>query len=209
MFINAICTETRALLKQLGREPFVAPFYLAGGSAAALHLEHRVSVDLDFFTPEDDYEAQPLTQALQAIAELEIEQQSRGTLNGRLAGIRVSFFAYPYPLLAPFSEALDVKVASLLDIALMKVSAIGQRGARRDFVDLCTICQSGYSLDDLLRRMPEKFSAVSFPSYHHLRALTYFEDAEHDEPPQMLVPFDWSEAKRFFEKEVRRIMGAL
>ncbi|MFQ6015284.1 MAG: nucleotidyl transferase AbiEii/AbiGii toxin family protein [Anaerolineae bacterium] len=209
MFLHTLTTEVRRLLAHLSQEPLVRPFYLAGGSAAALHLGHRVSVDLDFFTPQDSYEAEPLVQALQRIGHLDIEQQSRGTLNGRLAGVRISFFIYPYPLLEEMTDLDGMQVARLTDIALMKITAIGQRGALRDFIDLYFICRGGYALDDLLRRVPEKYPTVSYPSYHLLRALAYFEDAEGDEPPRMLVPFDWTETKRFFEEEVRRLMKRL
>ena len=209
MFVHALSPDTHRLLSALGQVSEVRPFYLAGGSAAALHLGHRVSVDLDFFTPQDDYAPDPLIQALQRVGHLDIRQQSRGTLNGFLASVRISFFVLPYPLLAEPLELDGIRIAGLLDLALMKLAAIGQRGARRDFIDLYFICQRGMRLDDLLRRMPEKYAAVSYPSYHLLRALVYFEDAERDEPPRMLVPFDWGQARRFFEAEVRRLMQVL
>jgi predicted nucleotidyltransferase component of viral defense system len=206
MFINTLPATARQLLTRLGQEPLIRPFYLAGGSAVALYLGHRVSVDLDFFTHRDDYEVEPLTQRLRAIGRLSVQQQTRGTLIGLLAGVRVSFFAYPYPLLAEPTELDGIQIAHLLDIALMKLIAISQRGTKRDFIDLYFICQHGYRLDELLARVPEKYQTVSYSSYHLLRALAYFADAEADEPPEMLVSFNWSEVKRFFEGEVRRLM---
>lgn len=209
MFVNTLPGDARRLLMQLGREPLLSSFYLAGGSAAALHLGHRVSVDLDFFTPRDDYEAEPLTQQLHAMGHLNIQQQSRGTLIGLLKGVRVSFFSYPYPLLMGMAELDRVAIAHLLDIALMKLIAISQRGARRDFIDLYFICQHGYRLDDLLGRVSEKYQTVSYSSYHLLRALVYFVDAEEDETPHMLVPFNWDDVKQFFEGEARRLTQRL
>jgi hypothetical protein len=205
MFLNTLPADARQLLTQLGQQPLVRPFYLAGGSAAALHLGHRVSVDLDFFTRQDHYEAEPLVQHLQAIAHLDVQQQSRGTLVGRLGGVRISFFVYPYPLLEEPVELEGCRVAQLLDIALMKLIAISQRGTKRDFVDLFFICQHGYALGELLRQIPLKYVTVSYPSYHLLRALVYFADAEKDESPQMLAPFEWDQAKRFFEAQVKRL----
>jgi hypothetical protein len=205
MFLNTLPANARQLLAQLSQQPLVRPFYLAGGSAAALHLGHRISVDLDFFTQQDHYEAEPLIQNLQAIAHLDIQQQSRGTLVGRLGGVRVSFFVYPYPLLAEPAELEGCRIARLLDIALMKLIAISQRGTRRDFVDLFFICQHGYDLGELLRRIPLKYTTVSYPSYHLLRALVYFADADKDESPQMLAPFEWDQAKHFFEAQVRQL----
>jgi len=58
MFVETLSTDTRYLLERLGRLLAVTPFYLAGNSAIALHLGHRISVDLDFFTPQEDDEAE-------------------------------------------------------------------------------------------------------------------------------------------------------
>ena len=79
MFVETLPVDVQRLLERLGRLPTVEPFYLAGGSAVALHLGHRVSADLDFFTPQDDYEAEPLIQELQSVGHLAIRQQKRGT----------------------------------------------------------------------------------------------------------------------------------
>jgi len=192
-------------LTQLGRQPLARAFYLAGGSAAALHLGHRISVDLDFFTQQDHYETEPLIQQLQAIAHLDVQQQSRGALVGRLGDVRISFFVYPYPLLAKPVKLEGCRIAQLLDIALMKLIAISQRGTKRDFVDLFFICQDGHNLGDLLRQIPLKFTTVSYPSYHLLRALVYFSDADEDESPLMLSSFEWDQAKRFFEAQVKQL----
>ncbi|RME39198.1 MAG: hypothetical protein D6793_01445, partial [Thermoflexia bacterium] len=189
--------------------PSVAPFYLAGGSAVALHLGHRISVDLDFFTPQEEYAQEPLIQELARVGRLTIRQQRPGTLNAILEGTPVSFFAYPYPMLEEFQSLWGVRIAGVLDLALMKLAAIGQRGRKRDFIDLYFICQHGYPLDDLLARMPKKFPGVEYPSYHLLRALAYFQDAEEDEMPGMLVPCRWGQVKRFFQEEVRRLMREL
>jgi hypothetical protein len=69
MFVQTLPGDAQHLLKRLGLLPTVAPFYLAGGSAVALHLGHRVSVDLDFFSP-DDYDVEPLIQDLQSVEHL-------------------------------------------------------------------------------------------------------------------------------------------
>jgi hypothetical protein len=206
VFIETLLADTRRLLEELGQLSTVAPFYLAGGSAIALHLGHRISVDLDFFTQQDDYEAEPLIQQLQRVGHLVIRQRSRGTLNATLEGTLISFFVYPYPLLEELQRVWNLHVTGLLDLALMKLAAIGQRGAKRDFVDLYQVCHSGYALDVLLQRVPDKFPNVTYPSYHLLRALTYFEDAEPDAMPPMLTPLEWAEVRRFFEAEVRRLM---
>lgn len=209
MLFKPLPPDAQQLLTTLGQQPLVRSFYLAGGSAASFHMGHRLSVDLDFFTPDKEYDSQPLVEDLEEIGELVVQQRSRKTLVGSLDGVLISFFLYPYPLLQEPTELDNIQIASLLDIALMKLIAIGQRGKKRDFIDLYFICQQGYSLDELLARFPDKFTNISFSIYHTLRSLTYFEDAENDPPPNMLVSYNWEEIKQFFQNEVRRLTQKL
>lgn len=161
-------------------------------------------MDLDFFTPEL-YEPAALTPQLEKIGALTVEQQTKGTFLGLIGQTKVSFFYYSYPLLDPAAPYRGVRVASLLDIGLMKIVAISHRGRLRDFVDLHFICHAGYPLADLLRRIPEKYATLTYASYHLLRALAYFDDAEKDPPLNMLATYDWRQVKKFFEQQVREL----
>ena len=209
MFVHTLTDDARGLLGAISRSRTATSFYLAGGSAAALHLGHCVSVDLDFFTENDDYEPEPLQQSLRRIGPLTIQQQGRGTLVAVLRGVQVSFFTYPYPVLEPFAELEGARIASLSDIALMKLVAIGQRGKMRDFVDLYAICARGHPLADLLHRLPSKYPDLTYPSYHILRSLVYFDDAEGDAPPRMLSPWAWDDVKAWFKRNVKELMDGL
>ena len=91
---------------------------------------------------------------------------------------------------------------------MMKRFPFNQRGTKRDFIDLYFICQHGYSLDDLLARLFEKYP-TSYPISHLIRALVYFEDAEQDASPRMLVPYNWDQIKQFFQDEGPRLMQQL
>ena len=206
MFVRALPAPARDLLTLLGRQPQIDPFYLAGGSAAALHLGHRISVDLDFFTSSASYDAESLIQGLKPCGPLVIQQQGPGTLIGNLSGVRISFFVYPYPVLEEAVSHEGIRIAALLDIALMKLVAVAQRGTRRDFVDLYFICRSGLDLPRLMSAFPRKYEHVTYPAYHVLRALVYFADAEREEMPRMLVPLGWDEVKRYFTGEVPKLV---
>lgn len=208
MFVDALPGPVRNLLTRLGREESTRTFYLAGVSAVALHLGHRISVDLDFFTKSPAFDADGLLHDLVSIGPIDIEQQDRRTLLGRLGGVKFSF-VYTYPLLEETETVAGVRVAKLLDLALMKVVAISQRGTRRDFVDLYCLCRKRLRLADVLQRIPEKFRDISYPSYHLLRSLVYFDDAESDEPPKMRTDLDWERVKSFFRGEVEPLFGSL
>jgi len=206
VFVETLPVAAYQLLEAIGRLELPSAFYLAGGSAAALYLGHRVSVDLDFFTPEADYDIEATLRALSSVGRLHVQQQAAGRLIGSLNQVQVSFFVYPYPLLRPAQNLQGVRVADLYDIALMRIIAITQRGTRRDFVDPYFICRSGIELSRLLEGLPEKYPSIDYPSYHVLRSLAHFADADKDAPPRPRVAWDWEQIKLFFEAEVRRLM---
>ena len=143
---------------------------------------------------------------LQKLGTLSIATQSSDTLVGELNNVKISFFTYPYPLLESPVICEGVQLASLLDIGLMKIAAIGQRGKKRDFIDLYFLCREQFTLLKLLSEMPRKFPNIEYPSYHLLRALAYFDDAEIDEMPQMIKPVEWDAVRSFFTGEVNQRM---
>jgi hypothetical protein len=128
-----------------------------------------------------------------------------GTLHAHIGGTKVSFLEYAYPLLFPFAVLQDVKVADPRDIACMKLSAITSRGTRRDFVDLYVVAQL-HGLPQILDWFKEKFARAHYSFVHLLKSLTYFEDAEKDPAPDLLVPLSWEEVRQFFSTEVPRLL---
>jgi len=127
----------------------------------------------------------------------------KGTLTIQVRGTKASFFHYSYPLLRPLEVVQGLfPTASLLDIALMKLTAIADRGTRKDFFDLYTILQSGISLKEIIKSLPEKFPGTNYQLYHFLKALTYFKDAR-DEPLYLLGKGDdWEKIQAFFREQV-------
>lgn len=197
-----IAESALAAVGIIRRSAALKGFYLAGGTACAIQLRHRISVDLDFFQ-EALFQADELSQQL--LAEgiiLTAEELGPGTIKGQLAGTAVSFFHYPYPLLSPPIPWEGIQLASLLDIALMKVTAIASRGAKKDFVDLSYILQH-LGPQTVFVRFSEKYPLERLDPYHYLRSLTYFEDAEAEPDPRMLVPWSWEATKDYFKTVIR------
>jgi predicted nucleotidyltransferase component of viral defense system len=192
-------------LKDLLDAHALESFYLAGGTGLALYLGHRRSVDLDFFKTEA-LEVEALLERLQQIPGLALVAKGPATLHTMIQGTKTSFMGYDYPVLYPFGSFLGIKVAELRDIAGMKISAVASRGSRRDFVDLYVASQK-YGLEKLLRTFREKFAKVNYSMVHVLKSLTYFEDAEHEPMPDMLVPLAWDAVKQFFWREVPPLLG--
>lgn len=205
VFERGISKDTKSCLELLGKQPFVAPFYLAGGTALALHLGHRLSYDLDFFRT-DDFDSALFAGQLQNSGKLMIDQKSEFTFNGRLNGVKVSFFRYPYPLFKPLVNYGTVKLAAIEDIACMKLDAISSRGAKRDFIDLFFICRYGYDLQQLFFDFDKKYKKTSYNRGHLLKSLTYYADAEDDPLPEMHKKTDWEKVKVFFAKQVTKLI---
>jgi hypothetical protein len=181
-------------------------FYLAGGTALAIFLRHRQSLDLDWFTPQPLLDPMGLAQALrQAGVPFSTGQTAPGTLHGQIEDLRVSFFEYRYPLLLPLVQwqEIGISLASLDDLACMKLSAIAQRGSKKDFFDIYALCQAHRSLEELLERYLQKFSVADISPV--LYGLVYFDDAETEPDPLMLAETTWSQVKRTLRTWVKAI----
>jgi hypothetical protein len=206
LFMNVIDGAMDRLLFGLGGLKALSGFYLAGGTALALQLGHRTSVDLDLFRREE-WSVEVATNALAGLGGVEVELVDSGTLWARVDDIRVSLFHYPYRLVGELVPApWGVPLASLLDIACMKLVAVSQRGSRKDFVDLYFLARSGIAPRDALVALAQKAVGVTFNPVHIARSLAYFEDAEAEPDPAMLSPYDWPEIRRFFLSEARDIL---
>ncbi len=178
----------------------LTPYYLAGGTGLALHLGHRRSHDLDFFSAEP-VDPDKLIERLQTLNTFAVIGKDAGTLHATVQGIRVSFLSYAYPLLFPMRSFLGVNIADPRDIAGMKISAIAGRGAKRDFVDLYVVSKQ-YGLREALNWFQQKCAQANYSKVHILKSLTYFEEADKDPMPDVLTPLSWEEVREFFSKEV-------
>jgi hypothetical protein len=205
-FVAGLSKKQIKVLKALG--PHMAPkgFYLAGGTALAIHYGHRISVDLDWFTPEPFDDSLLLAQALRNSGlDLEIEQVSPGTLHSSIQDVRVTFLQYQYPMLKSVEHWKDMNfnLASLEDLACMKLSAIAQRGARKDFCDLYALGKTSFSLQQMLGFYQKKFEIRDIGSV--LYGLVYFDDAENERMPRMLWNVNWREIKKTILEWVKSV----
>jgi len=190
-------------LAVLAKLKFVRRYFLAGGTACALHLGHRLSFDLDWFS-DKPVEPRVIVANLKDLGQLEVLQNDDGTFNGSFNGFKLSFFIYPYPLLFPRHDYAGIKLADIKDIACMKLDAISRRGTKRDFIDLYFICKN-YRLDYLLELYEQKFAKYNVPVWHAVKSLGYFAQADENDLPEMLQPVDWNHVKHFFETEAFRL----
>ena len=184
--------STLDLLRRLQRLPDLTSTRLVGGTALALHLGHRKSVDLDMFGTFD-----PIVSYRKLLADAghSVEGAENGTVQSlRVNNVKVDLVNYPYPWLDDAIEEGNIRLAGLRDIAAMKLSAVANRGRKKDFIDVARLLDV-FSLDQMLSLYKEKFSVseLSFP----LRGLLYFDDAEEDPMPEMFDSnFTWENVKK-------------
>src|SRR3990167_1556964 len=124
MFTKTLLPDTVRAIKLVSDVPIVKQAYLAGGTALALRLGHRISVDLDFFTQEELEENLLLTD-LERLPEFKKDGVSWRTVWGKVGETKFSLFYYKYPLLKKPTEFMGIKILDLKDIAAMKISALG------------------------------------------------------------------------------------
>jgi hypothetical protein len=161
-------------------------------------LGHRQSNDLDFFSGRS-FRPELLARRLTIIASPEHLSMGEGSIECWIAGFKIQFLHYPYRLLRPLHKTKYGALADPHDIALMKLIAIGQRGSKRDFVDLACFLRKfpHVSLGQLLELLPRKYGSMN--RAYLLRSLTYFADAESDPMPRMRWSLKWDEIKRQLE----------
>lgn len=209
MFWDVLDRPHHVLLSRIVSNMPVAGSYLAGGTALALMFGHRKSVDFDWFSPEQ-FDPEQLYYRLSSLGRTRIAETRRGTFYGFVNDIRLTWLYYPNPLLEPLVAANDIPgffLASLKDIAVMKWVAISSRGARKDFIDLYSICRSGYDLEELLSVLPLKYPGVDINSYHMVKSLSYFDDAEREVMPVMLKEISWRAVKEYFLAQQKRLLN--
>ena len=188
--------------------PVLEDFYLAGGAGLALQLGHRRSEDLDFF-PDRMFNADALLASIPYDVQVFTEL---GTVHCQVKGIRVSLLYYEPPLVYPPLRWHNIEVADVRDIGAEKIKTISQRGAKKDFIDLFAVLKMKYSISEVCGFFRRRFKESDINLYHVLKSLVFFEDAEQDPLPPMLLEgkeWEWESIKTFFVENIELFEQAL
>ena len=201
LHFETIEPKTLELLRKLQSLSIFEHSRLVGGTALALQLGHRKSVDLDLFgtieaSPED------IQDACREVGELEISKTSRNINIYWIDGIKADCVNYPYGWLDECRVVDGIRLASVNDIAAMKISAIINRGTKKDFIDLYFLLQE-MSLNHILDLYDQKYPDGS--RFVAIKSLTYFEDAEADPMPFMFNDITWGDVEASIIAEVRKL----
>jgi hypothetical protein len=191
------------LLKSLQGRDYLNGFNLVGGTALALYLGHRTSIDLDLFS-NFNFDTAQLIELIQQDYPLQLYFTAPNTIKGSIENVNVDIIAHRYPYLYEPSETGGIRLLSEPDIIAMKLNAISVSGQRsKDFVDIYFVLDSNkYSLADMVKFYQIKYSQQN--DMHVLKSLMYFDDIDLSDWPVLLKnqPLQWSDVRIRIEKEV-------
>lgn len=188
------------VLNFLSSKDFLTDFRLVGGTGLALYWGHRLSVDIDLFTDKKI----SLIETEQKLSFLDdsfqISKNPIG-LTYQVKGVKCDFLTYPYSFAFDAINEDGIRIAHIEDIIALKLGAIANRGARKDFVDLYYILEK-YPLHDLLFFYSRMYHVKEHFSL--LKSMTYFEDAEEEDTPKLFLDktLTWEKIKKAIIKKV-------
>jgi len=188
MYHDEILTETQKnqlpLLKKFSRS-----FGLVGGTAIALHIGHRRSIDFDLFSAKPFINIR-IRKAVSDFSTIDKELwNAKGQYTLIAHGVKWTFFHFPHPI--PFSESYHgfIKIPDLITLAAMKAYALGERAKWKDYVDLYFMLRDHYSIQEIIGRMHAVFGDVSNEKLFRSQ-LSYFEGIDYREPVEYLPGFE-------------------
>jgi Nucleotidyl transferase AbiEii toxin, Type IV TA system len=195
--------NTLGLLKSLMAMQSLQQFALVGGTNLSLRLGHRLSIDLDLFTPQP-FNVDSLARIIIAqFPDTIIASQSESMLFLYINDIKVDMVVLPYPYIEPIDVVEDIRLVSIPDIVAMKLSAIARRGVKKDFWDIAELLDM-YSLSEMIEFYKSKYQSNDI--FHLVRAIAYFEDAEKQKDPDPLKKMTWKQVKLKVTQAVKKYL---
>ncbi len=205
LHLETVAASTLELLKELQRLGSLRETRLVGGTALSLQYGHRISVDLDLFVNNLEVDFITIISEIKNKGyKIDIRKQSSNILISMIENIKVDIVNYPYPWIDNKICEENIVLATDKDIAAMKLSAITNRGTKKDFIDLYYLLKS-YSLEQMLSFYTDKYSEGSV--FMVLKSLTYFDDADIDISPNILDRnINWTNIKNIITNEVNHLV---
>lgn len=188
--------DTLELLKKIQSLRIFSKMRLVGGTSLALQIGHRKSIDIDLFG-NLPVEYDQMIDELKNLGDVIPLKNSKNIHSLLIHNIKVDIVNYEYKWLEKEVLIDNICIATIKDIAAMKLNAIIGRGTKKDFIDLFFILKQ-YSLSEILKFYENKYYDGS--SFLVLKSLTYFEDAERQEMPYMFSDIDWQTMKDNIKK---------
>lgn len=201
LYKETVESGTFQIIVDLQKKEYLHNFFLAGGTALSLQLGHRISDDIDMFTP-NSFDENKLYSLLKTDFDFTLVKKYKNTLLGNIRNIKADFIAHEYKIIYPVITADEILMFDLADIAAMKLNAITFSGTRlKDFADIYFLLEK-ISLKKMLDTFLEKYKKVN--PFVAAKALNYFEDLNPSEKIQILSPnFNVAKMKKRLQDAVK------
>jgi len=190
------------LIKALQGKKYLKGFYLVGGTALALRLKHRKSLDIDLFI-NSDFDVSEILENIQHDFSFKVLYSANNTLKGSIHEINTDIIAHRYPYIEPPLTESGIEMLSLPDIAAMKLNAISTSGQRsKDFIDLYYL-SALYTVQELIAFYTTKYSQGN--NVVVLKSLVYFDDVDLADWPVLVKDpeLTWNDVKKHLTAIVR------
>lgn len=194
---QTVSPECLELLRKISNSEFFSEFVLVGGTALALQIGHRNSIDLDFFGKKE-IDVEVFVENLQQFGNVIVLKASKNILITSINGVKTDFVNYSYSWISEQKNMENIRLASKEDIAAMKLNAISGRGSKKNFIDLYFLLKD-FSLEEMIDFYRNKYTQHS--EFGMLKSITYFEDADQENAPEMFMDFDWKNCKEKIRNE--------
>lgn len=186
MFHNAILNEKQVELLPLISE-FKREYYLVGGTAIALFLGHRRSIDFDLFKFAPLNRKKNVEKIRQFGYEPLITWNVADQMNMVVNDVKLTFFQYPFQIKANNVFEGQIHIPELIDLAAMKAYALGRRSKWKDYVDLFFLLKEQFSFEAISQRANAIYGNM-FSDKLFRSQLSYFEDIDYTEEVEYMIP---------------------
>jgi hypothetical protein len=185
MHHNILSKEQSDLLPHL--KSFNRTFYMVGGTAIALHLGHRRSIDFDLFCQAPLNKHRLKGKLLTIPFNKHIIFEDFDQMHLMIHGVKTTFFNYPYPIEHPVKVKNIISIPDLITLAAMKAFALGRRAKWKDYVDLYLILRDFFSIPEISHKADEIFGSL-YNEKLFREQLAYHNDIDFSEPVEYIVP---------------------
>jgi len=195
LYSQAIDPNTLELIKNLQQKDYLHGFHLVGGTALALKLGHRKSVDIDLFS-DFSFDTSQILEKLSFDYSFNLYFSAANTLKGSINNVQIDLIAHRYPLVKEPVLIDNISMLSVEDIIAMKLNAISTSGQRvKDFIDVYYLLQT-YILKDMLAYYNIKYK--QYNEVNILKSITYFNDVDLSDWPVILnnPMLKWNDVKK-------------
>jgi len=198
LYKNTVTRETLDLIQKLMDDAKLEQFFLVGGTALSLKIGHRISIDIDLFSLQK-FDPNLLQDHILWNYGSNLKVVGSGALMGLIEGVKVDFITHPYPHVQPLDNVENIRMASLQDIAAMKLNAIVGSGERiKDFVDLYYLLEK-LNYSEMLDYYRQKYPNVTVDMAN--RSVAYHQQID------MEVPIDLLDGKLQWEKVANKLIS--